>query len=137
MHEEGFEPPTSRFVAECSIQLSYWCKYSIYYTLYLIFFQENLAKLYLFKENSLKYFIKCVIIYKCLSKIKYRGVAQLVARVVWDHEVAGSIPVTSTIFRVYKKILIYSFLFIFAICSKMCYNKMYGISHIKNLVFSM
>ena len=26
------------------------------------------------------------------------GVAQLVARVVWDHEVAGSIPVTSTIF---------------------------------------
>ena len=25
-----------------------------------------------------------------------RGVAQLVARVVWDHEVAGSIPVTST-----------------------------------------
>ena len=40
------------------------------------------------------------IIYKqfklCLSN---RGVAQLVARVVWDHEVAGSIPVTSTIFR--------------------------------------
>ena len=28
-----------------------------------------------------------------------RGVAQLVARVVWDHEVAGSIPVTSTIFN--------------------------------------
>ena len=28
-----------------------------------------------------------------------RGVAQLVARVVWDHEVAGSIPVTSTIKR--------------------------------------
>ena len=27
----------------------------------------------------------------------YRGVAQLVERVVWDHEVAGSIPVTSTI----------------------------------------
>ena len=25
-----------------------------------------------------------------------RGVAQLVARVVWDHEVAGSIPVAST-----------------------------------------
>lgn len=29
--------------------------------------------------------------------MKNRGVAQLVARVVWDHEVAGSIPVTSTI----------------------------------------
>ena len=29
----------------------------------------------------------------------YRGVAQLVARVVWDHEVAGSIPVTSTIIK--------------------------------------
>ena len=26
----------------------------------------------------------------------YRGVAQLGARVVWDHEAAGSIPVTST-----------------------------------------
>ena len=32
-----------------------------------------------------------------------RGVAQLVARVVWDHEVAGSIPVTSTIFRPFFK----------------------------------
>ena len=28
----------------------------------------------------------------------HRGVAQLVARVVWDHEVAGSNPVTPTIF---------------------------------------
>ena len=37
---------------------------------------------------------KCAIIYKHLVN---RGVAQLVARVVWDHEVAGSIPVTSTI----------------------------------------
>ncbi len=27
----------------------------------------------------------------------YRGVAQMGARVVWDHEVAGSIPVTPTI----------------------------------------
>ncbi len=25
MQQEGFEPPTSRFVAECSIQLSYYC----------------------------------------------------------------------------------------------------------------
>lgn len=32
-----------------------------------------------------------------ISIYKYRGVAQLVARVVWDHEVAGSIPVASTI----------------------------------------
>ena len=31
-----------------------------------------------------------------LLNMFYRGVAQLVARVVWDHEVAGSIPVTST-----------------------------------------
>ena len=35
---------------------------------------------------------------KVLNKKANRGVAQLVARVVWDHEVAGSIPVTSTIF---------------------------------------
>ena len=30
---------------------------------------------------------------------RYPGVAQLVARVVWDHEAAGSNPVTSTIFK--------------------------------------
>ena len=29
-------------------------------------------------------------------KIQYRGVAQLVARLVWDQDVAGSIPVTPT-----------------------------------------
>ena len=28
-----------------------------------------------------------------------RGVAQMGARVVWDHEVAGSIPVTPTSFK--------------------------------------
>ena len=28
--------------------------------------------------------------------LQYRGVAQLVARVVWDHEAAGSKPVTRT-----------------------------------------
>ena len=28
---------------------------------------------------------------------EHRGVAQMGARVVWDHEVAGSIPVTPTI----------------------------------------
>ena len=41
---------------------------------------------------------KNVILYKGSLKFlnKYRGVAQLVARVVWDHEVAGSIPVAST-----------------------------------------
>ncbi|GAE03704.1 hypothetical protein CBO05C_3394 [Clostridium botulinum B str. Osaka05] len=32
-------------------------------------------------------------------KIIYRGVAQMGARVVWDHEVAGSSPVTPTIIR--------------------------------------
>ena len=40
---------------------------------------------------------KCAIIYK--HEIN-RGVAQLVARVVWDHEVAGSIPVTSTMHKI-------------------------------------
>ena len=33
------------------------------------------------------------------SRFSHRGVAQLVARVVWDHEVAGSNPVTPTIFE--------------------------------------
>ena len=31
MHQEEFESPTSRFVAECSIQLSYWCISKYYY----------------------------------------------------------------------------------------------------------
>ena len=31
-----------------------------------------------------------------LHKFSKRGVAQLVARVVWDHQAAGSRPVTST-----------------------------------------
>ena len=30
-------------------------------------------------------------------KIQYPGVVQLVARVVWDHQAAGSSPVTRTI----------------------------------------
>ena len=33
----------------------------------------------------------------CKINIKYRGVAQLVERVVWDHQAAGSSPVTPTI----------------------------------------
>ena len=33
----------------------------------------------------------------------FRGVAQLVERVVWDHEVAGSIPVASTNLRDFLK----------------------------------
>ena len=32
-----------------------------------------------------------------------RGVAQLVARVVWDHEVAGSIPVASTTLKDFSR----------------------------------
>ena len=37
-----------------------------------------------------------------------RGVAQLVARVVWDHEAAGSSPVTSTIY-ILKSLIIRGF----------------------------
>lgn len=64
------------------------------------------------KKISKKFLQKsliCDIIYKhSIIIIEYRGVAQLVARVVWDHEVAGSIPVTSTKFspflRKFKRI---------------------------------
>ena len=34
-----------------------------------------------------------------------RGVAQMGARVVWDHEVAGSIPVTPTIKLIYAGVV--------------------------------
>ena len=34
---------------------------------------------------------------KIREKTQYPGVAQLGARVVWDHQAAGSIPVTPTI----------------------------------------
>ena len=36
-----------------------------------------------------------------------RGVAQMGARVVWDHEVAGSIPVTPTIKNKYNAGIVY------------------------------
>lgn len=36
----------------------------------------------------------------CKINIKYRGVAQLVERVVWDHQAAGSSPVTPTILSI-------------------------------------
>ena len=47
--------------------------------------------------------ILCYIIC-CSQEQTNRGVAQLVARVVWDHEVAGSIPVTSTRIKQRKKL---------------------------------
>ena len=52
------------------------------------------SKIKFFSKTSCK--IQKIMLYYIGAK--NRGVAQLVARVVWDHEVAGSIPVTSTIF---------------------------------------
>ncbi len=55
-----------------------------------------------FYKFYVSYFIKnicnLVDIYEFIlyNKSCLRGVAQLGARVVWDHEVAGSIPVTPT-----------------------------------------
>ena len=37
MHQEGFEPPTFRFVAEHSIQLSYWCIHYIIIAFLIIY----------------------------------------------------------------------------------------------------
>ena len=71
----------------------------------LQFFYKNLFHIIdtytkILKKISQKFLqisLICDIIYKrSIIGIEYRGVAQLVARVVWDHEVAGSIPVTST-----------------------------------------
>ena len=97
VHQEGFEPPTFRFVAEHSIQLSYSCIFinNYYYTYFFCIFQVTLA-IFLIKYLA-NQIILCYIIISVLKfYILFRGVAQLVARVVWDHEVAGSIPVTST-----------------------------------------
>ena len=68
--------------------------------LYLVkihFSSENGKILKKINQKLLQISLICDIIYKrSIIGIEYRGVAQLVARVVWDHEVAGSIPVAST-----------------------------------------
>ena len=96
VHQEGFEPPTFRFVAEHSIQLSYWCVHSLLYFDFHKYSIENekFLKKYCKTLKNMLYYISAEKIKGIFNK--YRGVAQLVARVVWDHEVAGSIPVTST-----------------------------------------
>ena len=69
-----------------------FCFYSSVFLNFLNFFSKSLVKLFL-------------LWYSILALRLFRGVAQLVARVVWDHEVAGSIPVTSTIkSRFYRKL---------------------------------
>ena len=51
----------------------------------------------IFLLKCFKKHLKILKIYVIIDKqFINRGVAQLVARVVWDHEVAGSTPVTST-----------------------------------------
>ena len=67
----------------------------------LFYFFVNTKILYLpkiiFLQNCLHITVKYVIIYKHLNfSLIFRGVAQLVERVVWDHEVARSIRVTPT-----------------------------------------
>ena len=58
------------------------------------YFQKILFQKYcIYKKNMLLY----------LSQYKYRGVAQLVERVVWDHEVARSIRVTPTKRKMFLK----------------------------------
>ena len=47
VHQEGFEPPTFRFVAEHSIQLSYWCIINI--------IQESIKKVNYFFATLLKF----------------------------------------------------------------------------------
>ena len=42
-----------------------------------------------------------------IQVLKKRGVAQLVERVVWDHEVARPIRVTPTIFRDFHSLFFY------------------------------
>ena len=37
------------------------------------------------------------------SKVSFRGVAQLVARLLWEQDAAGSSPVTPTIYRGFNR----------------------------------
>ena len=57
-----------------------------HYTFFYKKIQEKIQKK-LAKSKKICYYI---------FRSTFRGVAQLVERVVWDHEAAGSIPVTST-----------------------------------------
>ena len=50
----------------------------------------------------------------CKINIKYRGVAQLVERVVWDHQAAGSNPVTRTISSVHNRFELWTLAFLFS-----------------------
>ena len=110
---EGFEPPVFKFVAWYSIQLNYrriFCEFYCFFIFAFFFLLLSLVLLYFDFSfysslfwNFLNFFSKSLVKsfflwYIILAFRLFRGVAQLVARVVWDHEVAGSIPVTSTIF---------------------------------------
>ena len=74
VHQEGFEPPTFRFVAEHFIQLSYWC-ILLYYTCFFCILQEIfniLVEVFLcFRVNNnffLKTFRKFI---KCLANLSF------------------------------------------------------------------
>ena len=45
-----------------------------------------------------------------MAEIEYPGVVQLIERVVWDHEAAGSSPVTSTIALINRIVMRFIFL---------------------------
>ncbi len=65
-----------------------------------------------------------------------RGVAQMGARVVWDHEVAGSIPVTPTIKKELQKQFLFYFLILFKILKISSTTSWYFFNSFFRLFFS-
>ena len=59
------------------------------------------------KHRSL---LKCVQTHAAAPKSTYPGVAQLVARLLWEQDAAGSSPVTSTIFLSNRIVMRFVFL---------------------------
>ena len=77
-----------------SIPIVFLLQIFIYYYI-LSLFKQHITLFLNFLQQFLNYMLTLIILWTIIINV-LRGVAQMGARVVWDHEVAGSIPVTPT-----------------------------------------